>query len=321
MKAAVLHAYGTPPRYEDFPTPTRHEHEALVTVKAASLKNIDRGIAGGAHYHRLPSLPAVCGVDGVGVLADGTRVYCGGCPHPYGMMAEETVIPQFWAMPVPEGLDDLTAAALPNPALSSWLPLVYRAGLQPGERVLILGATGAAGKLAVQIAKHLGAGRVVAAGRNEAVLAALPALGADATLRLGAPEAEVAAAFRAEHAEYPFDIVLDFVWGRPTELLLEALTGHDVQAAPVRTRLVQIGEMAGATIALPAATLRSTGVELYGSGGGSIPRRAVGEVLPQLFALAARGTLRIETEPVALADVERVWQAPARDGRRIVFIP
>src|SRR5215475_8061448 len=198
MKAAVLRTPGNPPHYEDFPDPQPGQDEVIVHVKAASLKNIDKAMASGSHYDSHRELPVVCGVDGVGVLDDGTRVFCGGSRPPYGMMAEQTVLSRAWCLPVPDGVDDNTAAALPNPALSSWLPLVWRAQLQPGETVLVLGATGVAGKLALQIAKHLGAGRVVAAGRNEHVLETLPDLGADATIDLGQSDQELTAAFRRE---------------------------------------------------------------------------------------------------------------------------
>jgi NADPH2:quinone reductase len=150
MKAAVLHALGEEPRYEDFAQPTPGEDEALVRVGAASLENSDKMMADGSHDDSLDQLPAVVGIDGVGCWRTAP-----GC----------------------------TAAALPNPALSSWLALERRAGLEPGETVLVLGATGVAGKLAVQVARHLGAGRVVGAGRNPQALAALAELGADATVR------------------------------------------------------------------------------------------------------------------------------------------
>jgi len=321
VKAAVLHDLGESPRFEDFPDPQPMDGEALVRVKAASLKNVDKMMASGTHYDRLPQFPCICGIDGVGLLDDGTRVYCGGARSPYGMMAERTVVSRAWCLPVPEQLDDLTAAALPNPALSAWLSLAWRAQLRPGETVLILGATGVAGQLAVQIAKHLGAERVVAAGRNRRVLARLQSLGADATLSLDAPEQELTEALVREAGSKGFDIVLDYVWGRPTEILLRALTRHDLEAAASRTRLVAIGEMAGPTIALPAAALRSSGIELYGSGGGSVPHQAIFEAFPKIWALAADGTLRIETERVPLADVERAWQREDLDGRRLVVAP
>jgi NADPH2:quinone reductase len=321
MKAAVLHALGKPPRFDDFPEPQPGDNETIVHVKAASLKNIDKAMASGSHYDRHRDLPAICGVDGVAILDDGTRVYSGGCRPPYGMMAEQTVVARAFCSPVPDGVDDNTAAALPNPALSSWLPLVWRAQLKLGETVLILGATGVAGKLAIQIAKHLGAGRVVAAGRNEHILTTLPDLGADAIVALDQSDQELTAAFVREAGNGRFDIVLDYVWGHPTEVLLDALTGHDVMAGPNRLRLIEIGEMAGPTISLSAAALRSSGIEIYGSGGGSIPHTAVFEAFPQMWALAARGKLRIDTEPVPLAEIENAWQRNDLPGRRIVIIP
>jgi NADPH:quinone reductase-like Zn-dependent oxidoreductase len=322
MKAAVLHTLGDPPRYEDFPDPQRGKNEVIVHVRAASLKNIDKAMASGSHYDAHRELPAICGVDGVGILDDGTRVFCGGARPPYGMMAEQTVVSRARCLPVPDGVDDNTAAALPNPALSSWLPLVWRAKLERGETVLILGATGVAGKLAIQIAKHLGAGRVVAAGRNKHVLKTLPDLGADATIDLGQPDQELIAAFRREASHKHFDIVLDYVWGHPTEALLYALTGHDVMAETARLRLIEIGEMAGPTISLSAAALRSSGMEIYGSGGGgSIPHTAIFDTFPQVWALAASGKLRIDTEAVSLAEIENAWRRTDLAGRRLVIDP
>jgi len=321
MKAAVLHALGDTPRCEDFPDPQPGESEAIVRVRAASLKNIDKAMASGSHYDSHRALPCVCGVDGVGDLEDGTRVFCGGARQPYGMMAEQTVVARRRCLPVPDGVDDDTAAALPNPALSSWLPLVWRARIKQGETVLILGATGVAGKLAIQIAKHLGAGRVVGAGRNHQVLETLADLGADATISLDQSDEDLIAAFQHEAARKPFDIVLDYLWGHPTETLLDAITRHDVMAESSSVRLVEIGEMAGPTVSLSAAALRSSGIEVYGSGGGSIPHTAIFDVFPQLSFLAASGKLRVDTEPVALADVENAWRRPDSFGRRIVIKP
>jgi len=321
VKAAVLHTLGKPPRFEDFPDPNPSPDEVKVHVKAASLKNIDKAMACGSHYDSHSELPVVCGIDGVGILDNGTRVYCGGPRPPYGMMAEQTVVSRAWCLPIPAAVDDVTAAALPNPALSSWLPLVWRAQLKAGETVLILGATGVAGKLALQIAKHLGAERVIAAGRNHRVLATLPDLGADAIIALDQPDAELTAAFIREASHKSFDIILDYLWGHPTEVLLDALTGHDLKAESSRIRLIEIGEMAGPTISLSAAALRSSGLELHGSGGGCIPHTAIFEAFPQLWALAVAGKLRIDTEPVPLADVENAWQRQDVPGRRVVIVP
>jgi NADPH2:quinone reductase len=294
----------------------------IVRVRGASLKNVDKALASGTHYDRQVHLPAVCGLDGVAVLDDGTRVFCGGPRPPYGMMAERSVVYRARCLPIPDALDDVSAAALPNPALSSWLPLVWRAQLRHGETVLILGATGVAGKLAIQIARHLGAGRVVAAGRNRRLLETLPDLGADAIIGLDQPDRELTAAFVREAGQRPFDIILDYLWGHPTEVLLDALTGHDLKQESSRIRLIEIGEMAGPTIALSAAALRSSGIEIYGSGGGgSIPHTAIFETFPKLWELAAAGALRIDTESVALADVESAWQRQGVPGRRIVIVP
>ena len=321
MKAAVLHTHASPPRFEDFPDPQPGPDEVLVHVRAASVKNVDKAMAAGSHYDSHRDLPVICGVDGLAVLEDGSRALCGGCRPPYGMMAERAAVSPAFCVPVPESVDDITAAALPNPALSSWLPLIWRARLKPGDTVLILGATGVAGKLAIQIAKHLGAGRVVAAGRNQRVLESLPTIGADATIALDQPDQALAAAFVREAGRKRFDVVLDYLWGRPTEVLLDALTGHDVMAESDSVRLVEIGDMAGPTITLSAATLRSSAIEIYGSGGGGIPHTAIFEVFPQLWALAASGKLRIDTEPVPLADIESAWQRRDLSGRRLVVIP
>lgn len=318
MNAAVLRKLGSAPRYEQFDDPIASDGEVLVKVRTASLKNIDKAMASGGHYASFRELPVVCGVDGVGTLETGERVFFGGCRRPFGTMAEKTVAPRAFCFPVPEGLDDATAAALPNPAVSSWLPLKWRAQLKPGESVLILGATGIAGKLAVQIAKLLGAGRVIAVGRNAQQLKMAKSLGADVTIQIDEPGKSLVEAFAAV-AKDGIDIVLDYLWGAPTEALVEALTGHDLAAEPHTTRLIEIGSMAGPSISLPSAALRSSGLEIYGAGGGSVPKQAIFEALPQVFEHAARGALKLETKKVPLADVEAEWNR--REDRRIVFIP
>src|SRR5262249_50809571 len=142
MNAAVLHQFGLPPRFEPFPDPVPIDGEAIVHVRAASLKPVDQQLASGTHFASRHALPLVCGVDGVGTLDDGTRVFFGGPRAPYGAMAERTVVPRHFCFSVPEELDDATAAALPNPGVSAWLSLAWRARLTQGETVLILGATG-----------------------------------------------------------------------------------------------------------------------------------------------------------------------------------
>jgi len=320
MKAAVLHALGEAPRYADFADPVAGENETIVEVKAASLKNIDRGRARGSHYDNYAQLPTIVGVDGLAVLPDGTRVYCGMPRAPYGIMAERAPIGQRYRFPVPDGVDDATAAALPNAGMSGWLALTERAKLQAGETVLVMGATGVSGKLAVRIAKHLGASRVVAAGRNEKVLEELLDHGADAIIPLKQEREKLVHAFHEQKGE-GYDVVLDYLWGQPMEALLYALTGHDLHAKPHRTRIVQIGEMAGSSISLNGGVLRSSAIELMGSGGGSVSPSAMAAMFPKLFALAAQGILTVDTDVVPLSDVQAAWDRPVDSGRRVVFVP
>jgi NADPH:quinone reductase-like Zn-dependent oxidoreductase len=319
MKAAVLHGLGKAPRCEEFAEPEAGKDEAVVRVRAASLKAIDKQLASGSHYASPRELPVVCGTDGVGELEDGTRIFFGGPRRPYGAMAQRTVAPRAFCFPVPPGISDDTAAALPNPGVSAWLSLTHRAKLAPGEAVLILGATGVTGQLAVQIAKRLGAKRVIAAGRNARVLGRLRDLGADATIQLDQPGDSLKEAFAREAGDAGLDVIIDYVWGRPTETLLAAITKSEFAAVTKETRLVQVGESAGPTIALPAAVLRSTPLTILGTAG-IPPREVLVDAMQQVMARAALGELRIETERVPLAEIEGAWHRQ-ESGRRIVVIP
>jgi NADPH:quinone reductase-like Zn-dependent oxidoreductase len=319
MKAAVLHELGKPPRFADFSEPAAGEGEAIVRVLAASLKPIDKQLAAGTHYASPRELPVVCGADGVGQLADGTRIFFGGPRRPYGAMAERTVVPAGFCFPVPSGLDDATAAALPNPGVSALLSLNSRARVAKGETVLILGATGVTGTLAVQIAKLLGAGRVIGAGRNPEALEKLRELGADATIQLDQPDEELKKAFTREAGDGGFNVITDYVWGRPTEVLLAAITRSEFAPVNPETRLLQVGESAGPTISLPAAVLRSTALTILGTAG-MPPREALVAAMQQVLAWGAASTIRIETEKIPLADIEQAWLRTERN-RRLVVIP
>jgi NADPH:quinone reductase-like Zn-dependent oxidoreductase len=319
INAAVLHGSDKPPRYETFPEPTPGEGEVLVDVIAAALKPVDKQMASGAHYASPREFPVICGNDGVGRLADGTRVFFGGPRRPYGAMAERTVVRRVQCFSVPENLDDITAAAIPNPGVSAWLTLKHSAKLKPDESVLVLGATGVTGKLAVQIAKIFGARRIVAAGRNEESLHALRKLGADATIQLNAPEAELIETFRREAGEKGFDVIVDYVWGHPTEVLLKAITKDEFAEAGPEIRLIQVGESAGQSISLPAAVLRSTPLTIRGTAG-IPPWDMLTEAFNQVMNNAALGNLRIETERVPLAEIEAAWGRNV-NARRLVVIP
>ncbi len=320
MKAAVLHALGETPRCEELPVPIAGPGEVLVRVTAAPINAIDRARAAGTHYSVSAGagLPMVPGVIGAGCLPDGRRVLFGSRS---GTMADVASTPPDMCFPIPDSVDDAVAAAAWNPAVSAWMTLTWRAGLQPGETVLILGATGVTGRLAVQAARHLGAGRVVAAGRNPHSLAAVAELGADATLHVDASDPSLAAAFVHAAGGVGYDVVLDYLWGHPTEVLLSTLVQHDMLPHGRRIRLVQCGDMAGSHIALPAEVLRSSGLEILGSGSASIPPvERVTAALREILDLLARGTLRIEVERVPLERVAEVWGRD-QQGRRPVLIP
>lgn len=316
MDAAVVREAGEAPRFGQFDEPEPREGEVLITVRAGALNPSTRATAAGSHYASHREVPFIPGLDGVGVLDDGRRVFFGAPRAPFGSFAQKTVANAARCWEIPDGVDDVTAAGLPNPALSSWLPMVHQAKVEPGQTVLVLGATGTAGKLAVQIAKLLGAGRVVAAGRNEAVLSTLDALGADATIRLDQPHDALVEAFRREGG---YHVVLDYVWEKPTEALLAALTSADFDAEAFATRLVQIGDGAGPAITLPAAALRSAGLTITGTGLPPFPLFV--ETFNRAMAFAAEGTLTVDTNPVPLAEVERAWVDGDRDGRRTVIVP
>lgn len=292
-------------------------------MRAVALENVDKAIARGSHYASrqfLPHLPAIVGLDGIGVLEDGRLVGFGGVRTPYGSMAELAPIPSTHCVPIPDGVDAAIAAAVPGSALASLFPLRWGAQLQPGETVLVNGATGFAGKLAIQVAKLLGAGRVVATGRNDAALPTLPALGADAVIDLKQADRQLGEAFAREAGTTGYDVILDFLWGHPTELLIATLVPHTLGFARRRVRLVQIGEAAGARMSLPADTLRTSGLEITGAGGGLTPD-AVAEGANQVWEWIKTGKLRAEIEQVPLKEFERAWKRTDLRGARLVIVP
>jgi NADPH:quinone reductase-like Zn-dependent oxidoreductase len=202
--------------------------------------------------------------------------------------------------------------------------LKYVGHIQPGSRVLILGATGVAGSVAAMLAKSLfGAGSVVAAGRNTERLDWLRTVGADAVIELGTDD--VTERVAAEHDAQPFDLIVDLLWGKPVEQVLAALVNESLQADFHVTRFIQVGASAGPAINLPAGTLRGAGIEMCGLGPSSIPKdtqaKVATEMLPTLFAMAADGRLPIDAHPYPLSDVEKLWTAREPSGTRVVLVP
>ena len=323
MKAAVIHKFGDTPQYEDFADPLPDKGDVVIEVKAVVLENFDKLTASGKHYasaHMFPQFPAIVGHSGVGTLEDGTLVAFGGTKPPYGTMAERAVVPEMYKAylaPIPADVDAGVASALPAAALTSLLPMKWGIKLQAGETILINGATGVSGKIAVQIAKLLGAGKIVGTGRSEAALRLVMQLGADAVIDTTISDEEVKEAFVKE-AGKGYDVVLDFLWGRPTELLFQTLVPKEAGFATHKTRFVEIGQSAGATISLAAEVLRTSGLQMNGAG--DIPPEAVPEALKQIWAWIGEGKLSIDIEKIALNNIADAWERKT-DGKRIVIVP
>jgi NADPH:quinone reductase-like Zn-dependent oxidoreductase len=317
MKAAIVPGAGQGPVYGDFAPPVPAPGEVRVAVAAAALSPAVRGRAAGTHYSASARFPFVVGIDGVGRLDDGRRVYFALPRARYGSMAEQTVVPASWCLPLSDDLDDVTAAAIANPGMSSWAALAERARLAKGETVLVNGATGAAGRLAVQVARHLGAGKVIATGRNAEALRSVAALGADVTIPFVDDDEALESRFREEFA-CGVDVVIDYLWGRSAERLLIAGARAGRDAVPIR--FVQVGSASGADITLPSAVLRSSAIELMGSGLGSVPLDRLITHIGALLRAAGPAGFRIATRTVPLADVEKEWSSSEGNARTVFTV-
>ncbi len=316
MKAAIVQGAGQMPVYGDFRDPMISEGENLVSVTAAAISQVVKSRASGTHYSSSGGFPFIAGIDGVGRLDDGRRVYFILPQAPFGSMAERAVVPSARCLLLPDDLDDVTAAAIANPGMSSWAAYNERARLEAGETVLVNGATGTAGRLAVQIAKHLGASKIIATGRNPEALEALLSLGADVTIPLVEDDAALESAFKEQFAQ-GVDVVIDYLWGRSAERLLIAGAKAGRDAVPIR--FVQIGSVSGSDITLPSAILRSSAIELMGSGIGSISVDRLVLAIDGLLHAAVPGGFQVAAKPVPLSEVEQAW--PLDDSaRRTVLI-
>jgi NADPH:quinone reductase-like Zn-dependent oxidoreductase len=316
MKAAIITEPGGTPVYGDFhELPAAAEGVEVITVSAAALSQFSKSRSSGSHYSSDGLFPSVAGADGVGRTADGRRVYFVLPEAPFGALGEKSLVDAARCIAVPDALDDVTAAAIANPGMSAWAALIERARLQSGETVLINGATGTAGRLAVQIAKHLGAGRVVATGRNADELRALASVGAeavpfalDAAHPLGAEQYEEA--LIAEFAR-GIDVVIDYLWGQSAKTIIAAIAKSVEDAHPVR--FVHVG---GASreecIELPGAALRSSAIQLMGSGAKSVPFRKLSDAIRNVFDAVVPAHLQIATRTAPLSSIAEIWDAPAK---------
>ncbi len=314
MKAAIVSQAGRAPVYGDFKEPVPVSGESRIAVTAAALSPVVKARASGTHYSSSGDYPIGVGIDGVGRLDDGSRVHFFLPRAPYGSMAEKVVVPSSQCTIVPDGLDDIMAAAMAIPGMSSWLALKERANFTAGETVLVNGATGTSGRLAVQIAKYLGAKKVIATGRQAATLQSIKALGADETILINENRDAMENTFKEQFAG-GVHVVLDYLWGQSAECLLmaQSRTGTD---APIR--FIQIGTASGANITLSGAILRSTAIELKGSGLGSVPVNRIVRGIEEVLHAAVAGRFKIATKPIPLSQLEQAWSSNAYLPR-IVF--
>jgi NADPH:quinone reductase-like Zn-dependent oxidoreductase len=311
MKAAVLTQTGTTPVYADFPDP-QHVSGHVVDVTAAGVHHLDLAKASGA-YGDPGTLAYVVGADGVGRTATGRRVFFTSPVAPHGSWAERTLVAEQDLLDLADDVDDVTAAALGNTGLAAWLALTWRADLQPGQNVLVLGATGALGSVAVQLAKALGAATVLAADRDPERLALSREHGADATVTI-TPDTDLVGAFRDVAGERGFDVIIDPVWGDP------ALAAMHVAARGARH--IQIGQSAAATIQLPAGIVRGARLELLGFAHVDPPVHIRRDAYLKLTELAATGAVTVDTMPLPLADCQRAWVLQEQGApRKLVLTP
>jgi NADPH:quinone reductase-like Zn-dependent oxidoreductase len=320
MKAAVIYQKGQLPQYVDFPEPTiQNDDEILVTVKAVAIKHFDKRTASGQHYSSDAPKESgrVIGGDGACQLEDRTRVYGMGVS---GMLAEKATINKKRMVKIPDGLDDATASALPNAVIGAAMGLKFKADILPGDVVLVNGATGFTGRVAVQIAKHYGAKKVIVTGRNQDSLNDLLSLGADEIVSVVQSDDDFKAQLTAIHADTPIDIIVDYLWGHTAEMILACIKGNG--SFTNKIRYVSVGSMMGDIIQLSAANLRSVDLQLTGSGLGAWSKQQVGElfseILPEMFELAVVGKLKVDITEVKLEDIAELWDLDVPGGHRLV---
>ncbi len=311
IRAAIIDAPGAEPRLGSVVLPPRTAGTTLVAVVAAPLNPLDLLIASGTFHSASHETPYVPGSECVGTVLDsgryppGSLVYaeCHASPATPGAFATQVLIGDEDLLPLPGGLDPVLAAAVGNSGTAAFMPLIEDAGLNPGETVLVLGATGPVGQLAVQVAHQSGAGRVIGVARDRVALGRLPALGADAVVELRAGESNEELAARLLAAAGPVDVVLDGLYGVPLEAAL--------RVCALRARVVNIGNAAGATAQVPAGLLRGKQLTLSGFAGLHTPLRDKRAALTWLWAALTRGELQVEVHAFPLEELPVAWRAQA----------
>ncbi|MFL5827420.1 MAG: zinc-binding alcohol dehydrogenase family protein [Thermoleophilaceae bacterium] len=318
MRAALVEEIGKPPVFTETAPPKQGPGETLVAVTAAPINPVDLSTAAGRYPGGSPETPYIPGREAVGTVAgsnrfgEGTRVYLGAPPARNGAMAEFCACPDSEVFAVPSGIDDSLAACFGVAGLAGWLPITWRGRLKEGETVLVLGATGPVGKVAVQAAKLNGAGRVIAVARDPQELERVKELGADATVRIGEAD-DLAQAFR-DAAEGDIQLVIDPLWGEPGAAALEALA--------IFGRHVQIGQTASPTAEIRSGAIRTKNVEILGHTNHLAPTEVREQAYREMCEHAAAGRLKLEYEELPLEQIREAWERQERfPHKKLVLRP
>jgi NADPH2:quinone reductase len=314
MRAAVIERYGEPPVLREVPEP-KADGATLVEVTAAPLNPVDISIATGKFYAGSPPTPYVAGGEGIGRLLQGgtarPRVYFRAA-LPNGAMAERAVVSRGETVPLPDAVPDEVASALGTPGIAAYLGLTRRAELKPGETVLVLGASGVLGSIAVQVARLLGAGRVIAAARDERGLAHAKELGADATVDLKQTDGLTDRIKEASKGQ--LQIVIDPIWGAPAVAAMDAMS--------VYGRFVQLGQSASPEATVTSRTIRGRYLSILGYGSFFVPWEDQAAAYRRLVDFAAAGKLKVETEVLPLEAAPEAWKRQASSPhRKLVLSP
>jgi NADPH:quinone reductase-like Zn-dependent oxidoreductase len=313
MRAAVLSAHGAVPEPGEFTDPEPGPGDEVLEILAAGINPVDIRIASGAFPLERYEPPYVAGKEGIGRRADGTLVYFEYSRQPFGAFAERTLIAAGSGYALPDGLDPAVAVTLGVSGLAAWLSLEWRAGLQPGETVLVLGASGVVGQIGIQAAKLLGAGRVVGAARSREGLECARRLGADAVVSLDGGD-DVGDRLREATGGDGYDVALDPLWGEP----LRAALG----AAKPFARIVNLGQSAGAEVSIPSVAIRSRPVDLLGYTNYTAGEDRKAAAYARMAQHAAAGEIVVETERIGLDDLPSAWQRQGSSpGRKLVVVP
>jgi NADPH:quinone reductase-like Zn-dependent oxidoreductase len=323
MPAAVLRRYAASPEYISWPIPSSLSGQALIRVLAAPISPLDLLCASGVSYFGPPPLPYIPGVQGIGLveesdtLAAGQRVWFtsdAGMKPGNGSLALYCIINESDMLALPEQVDNDAAAALGLSAIAAWRALTWRGNLQAGEQVLVLGASGAVGQVAVQAARLLGAGRVIAATRSEAGRSQALKLGADAVVDLNSEDVAEISRRIAAACEGPLHLIIDPVWGLPAEAAIQALG--------VGGRLVNIGASAGPTVRFESAILRSRLHHILGYTNNGLNSQQKAETLNEILTHAAAGRLTVTRETLPLSRVGEAWERQAASAhRKLILVP